>query len=60
MARLDPDAQTNSYSLYIAGVVQQEAGEAEASKATLGKVFLLPDQTLSYHLTRLAMEQSEN
>ena len=60
MARFDPDAQTNSYSLYIAGMVQHEAGEAEASKAAFRKVFLLQDQSLSYHLTRLAMEQSEN
>jgi hypothetical protein len=59
-ARFDPDAQTNSYSVYIAGMLQQEAGEAEAAKATFRKVFLLPDQTLSYHLTRLAIEQSAN
>lgn len=60
MAGFDADAQTSSYELYIAGVLQQEAGEAEASKATLGKVFLLNDQTLSYHLTRLEIEQSRN
>jgi hypothetical protein len=41
-------------------MLQQEAGEAEAAKATFRKVFLLPDQTLSYHLTRLAIEQSAN
>jgi hypothetical protein len=56
VAHFDLDAQTNSYRIYTAGMVQQEAGEAEAAKATFHNVFLLPDQTLSYHLTRLAIE----
>jgi len=56
-ARLNPDAETNSWRTYVAGMIQQEAGEGEAAKATLQRVFLLPDETLSYHLTRLAMEQ---
>jgi tetratricopeptide (TPR) repeat protein len=60
VAHFDPDAQTNSYRIYIAGISQQEAGEAETAKATFHKVFLLPDQTLSYHLTRVTLGQSKN
>lgn len=57
LARLNSGAQTNSYRIYIAGMVQQEAGEAEGATAKFRGVFLLPDQTLSYHLTRLEIEQ---
>jgi hypothetical protein len=58
-AHFGSDTQTSSYRIYIEGMLQLEAGEPEAAKATLHKVFLLPDQTLSYHLTRLAIKQSE-
>jgi tetratricopeptide (TPR) repeat protein len=59
LALFDVDAQTNSYTTFTAGMLQQEAGEGEAARATFRKVFLLPDQTLSYHLTRLAVDESE-
>jgi tetratricopeptide (TPR) repeat protein len=60
IAHIDADAQTNSYSIYIEGMLHQEAGETEASKALFHKVFLLPDENLSYHLARIAMEQPEH
>jgi Flp pilus assembly protein TadD len=60
LAHVDLDALTNSYRAYIVGMLQQEAGANDAAKATFRKALLLPDQTLSYHLTRLAIENSGN
>ncbi|HVT99368.1 MAG TPA: DUF5107 domain-containing protein [Acidobacteriaceae bacterium] len=60
LAHADPDALTNSYQAYIVGMLQQEAGASDAAKATFRKALLLPDQTLSYHLTRMAIADSGN
>lgn len=58
VAHVDLDELTNSYRAYTVGRLQQEAGQDEAAKATFRKALLLPDQTLSYHLTRQAMGNS--
>ncbi len=55
----DPDKQQNSYRQYCYGMIQQSSGDTELAKETFHKVFLLPDQTLSYHLTRIAMAAPE-
>lgn len=57
LAHVDLDAVSNSYRVYTIGMLQQEAGQEEAAKAAFRKALLLPDQTLSYHLTRLAMRE---
>ena len=51
--RLTARAQKNSYRTYYLGMLQNSLGEKEAATVTLSKVFLLPDQTLAYHLTRI-------
>ncbi len=57
VARVDLDSLSNSYRVYTIGMLQQAAGQDNAAKATFRKALLLPDQTLSYHLTRLAIEE---
>lgn len=57
LAHVDLDALSNSYRVYTIGMLEQEAGQSEAAKATFRKALLLPDQTLSYHLTRLATQE---
>ena len=53
------DSQLNSYRRYCFGMIQQSTGESEAARETFLKVFLLPDQMLSYHLTRIAIAVPE-
>jgi tetratricopeptide (TPR) repeat protein len=53
-ARAGEASQQNSYRTYNLGMLQSGAGNPEAARATFSKVFVQPDQTLSYHLTRIA------
>lgn len=58
LGHVDVDAISNSYRAYTVGMLQKELGDEQSAETTFKKALLLPDQTLSYHLTRLAMEES--
>jgi tetratricopeptide (TPR) repeat protein len=51
--------QQNSYRKYTLGMLQQSAGDSKAAQKTFHDVFLLPDQTLSYHLTRITVDKPD-
>ena len=53
----EPRALTHPYSMYITGLLQQQLGNQEQARADFRQVFLMPDELLSYHLTRLAQSQ---
>lgn len=57
LGHVDLDAVSNSYRAYLIGMLQKELGDKTQAEATFKKALLLPDQTLSYHLTRMAMKE---
>ena len=50
-------ADAHPFSTYSAGLLEQQLGLNDEANATFRHVFLLPDDRLSYHLTRMAQQE---
>ena len=57
--RHSSDAEAGAWSFYQLGLIEQALGNRDQADTDFKKVFLMPDRSLAYHLTRLAQAGSE-